>query len=697
MATANPDIVKKVEGYYRDNVKGRNIFRPTRGQSWARALIALGYDVSKLEPKDRNLDPLTSAEAWKKKWVGWRPVYHEIKRLEDKQNGLDVSVNTEHDVLADISVSGTVVGEARDTPPAIPKRVESVSGYATVVDPRNGLSTSVPGKYMRQIRGFSYRVSECNPTGRDLGLYMTVEYGKRSSGLSLLGVVDPTTLKGEYEPEALPPVHNKKCPTPKITNFRVDGRKIVYDFVDYPFAVGIGIENSGFTRTEVQIDEYIWQPFYLDKLPDHVDTNNFTMRLRVVQTSTHPRRMSDWTYISHNDKANGIDNSNNQRNNTDNLGAQGGSVKGTSGYADAASGTTNPTQPVLAHGRRGESGERRSEAESDVDNSHEVNQRAEVENNNQNINEGNTMAANQRIVSTVRGYYESNHAKRTAEKPYRGENWARALLALGEPESSLYTDDQGRNLTPLTSAEAKSKPWVGWKPIAAEIERLENGVELTDAQKAVEASIKEQEEAGTNERIEEILAESRADAKMWPVVDYPNRDAVDLGTPRYWILWYDPKFDEKERWAARGKVWNWTNNSWDTMYQTPFQLYEEHIYDGAIKVKFSDKYEEDRNFSTEGAMILEEWYALMKESPEGKKYIAAQDENNLPSMNHGPAHTQGRSGHGKWRLQHVDDYGYVWDSKSDKDNGEPPLSHVAESAHKHLQERIRALYPQQGE
>ena len=191
----------------------------------------------------------------------------------------------------------------------------------------------------------------------------------------------------------------------------------------------------------------------------------------------------------------------------------------------------------------------------------------------------------------------------------------------------------------------------------------------------------------------EIIAESRADAKMWPVVDYPNRDAVELGEPRYWILWYDPQFDPKERWDVRGRVRNWDTREMERMFQSPWQLRPEHIYDGHIKVKFSNKYEENRGFDTEGAMLLEEWEDLMGQSPEGKKYLAAQDENNMPLPNIPVNRSWGRSGRGKDKEMYVDEYGYVWDREADMKAGEPPLHHVVDGAFPSLQERLRPLFP----
>ena len=196
-----------------------------------------------------------------------------------------------------------------------------------------------------------------------------------------------------------------------------------------------------------------------------------------------------------------------------------------------------------------------------------------------------------------------------------------------------------------------------------------------------------------NERIEEIIAESRADAKMWVVMDYPHRDAVDLGEPRYWIFWYDPKV--KEAYNARGRVRNWDNRVMERMYQSPWQLRPEHIYDGSIKVKFSDKYEENRSFNTHCAMLLEEWEHLMRQSPEGKKYLAAQDPNNMPLPNIPVNRSWGRSGRGKDKEMYVDEYGYLWDREADMKAGEPPLNHVTESASAFpaLQKRLRVLFP----
>ena len=72
------------------------------------------------------------------------------------------------------------------------------------------------------------------------------------------------------------------------------------------------------------------------------------------------------------------------------------------------------------------------------------------------------MAADPRIVDTVRGYWQAN-----LNKPGKGENWRRVLIAFGaEPD-----DGAG----PFTVAEALDgeQIWSGWRPIREELERLE--------------------------------------------------------------------------------------------------------------------------------------------------------------------------------------------------------------------------------
>ena len=180
---------------------------------------------------------------------------------------------------------------------------------------------------------------------------------------------------------------------------------------------------------------------------------------------------------------------------------------------------------------------------------------------------------------------------------------------------------------------------------------------------------------------------------MWLIVDYPNRNAVELGEPRYWIFWYDPQFDPNERWKARGRLRNWDDMNMEYMYQSPWQLRPEHVYDGIVKVKFSDKYEENMGFHTHNAMLLEEWENLMSDSPEGRKYIAAQDPNNMPLPNIPVNRSWGRSGRGPDKEMYVDEYGYLWDREADMKAGEPPLSHVVDGAFPSLQERLRPLFP----
>ena len=74
----------------------------------------------------------------------------------------------------------------------------------------------------------------------------------------------------------------------------------------------------------------------------------------------------------------------------------------------------------------------------------------------------NTFKADQRIVDTVRGYWQGN-----LNKPNKGENWRRVLIAFGVEE------DDGAG--PFTVAEALKgeKQWSGWKPVREELERLE--------------------------------------------------------------------------------------------------------------------------------------------------------------------------------------------------------------------------------
>ena len=66
------------------------------------------------------------------------------------------------------------------------------------------------------------------------------------------------------------------------------------------------------------------------------------------------------------------------------------------------------------------------------------------------------------LICTVRKYYESNK-----NKPSRGENWLRVLIAFGEETHAT--------LKPYTAAEAivSEQIWSGWRPIRIELERLE--------------------------------------------------------------------------------------------------------------------------------------------------------------------------------------------------------------------------------
>ena len=322
------------------------------------------------------------------------------------------------------------------------------------------------------------------------------------------------------------------------------------------------------------------------------------------------------------------------------------------------------------------------------------------------------MKPNRKIVAMAWRYYHNNHTGRTADKPFRGENWAQVLLAFGVPEDELYPDDRNRGLQRMTSAEAATKKWWKWKKVfAPELKRMEEAnsdscshsvpdTSVADQQRIKEDALKQAEE---NAKIKKIIAESRADAKMWLIVDYPNRDAVELGEPRYWVFWYDPQFNPKDPVTARGKIWNWLENCWTTMWQSPHEAWADYLSvgahyvsdgnDGSVKIQFSDKYEENRSFDTESAMLLEEWEHLMRQSPEGEKYLKAQDPNNMPLPNIAVPHSQGRSGHGKMQPMYVDKYGWVWDREADMEAGEPPLNHIIDSAHEALKERLLALFP----
>ena len=301
------------------------------------------------------------------------------------------------------------------------------------------------------------------------------------------------------------------------------------------------------------------------------------------------------------------------------------------------------------------------------------------------------MKPNRKIVAMAWRYYHNNHEGRTIDKPFRGENWAQVLLAFGVPEDELYPDDRNRGLQRMTSNEAATKKWWKWKKVfAPELKRLEEA----NGPVRVEQGIKEEalEQAEENAKIEKILAESRADAKMWLIKDYPNRDAVELGEPQYWVLWYDPQRVEGS--LPRGRVWNWHDNDWDLMFQSPYQLRPDNVYNTSVKVMFSKKYEENRNLDTEGAMLLEEWEDLMKQSPEGEKYLAAQDPDNMPLPNIQVNYSKGRSGEGKYKEMYVDEYGWLWDRKEDWIlHGEPPIGHVVDGAHEKLKDRLLALFP----
>ena len=323
------------------------------------------------------------------------------------------------------------------------------------------------------------------------------------------------------------------------------------------------------------------------------------------------------------------------------------------------------------------------------------------------------MTPNSHIVASAWLHYKRNHRGRTAAKPHRGTNWARTLLALEVPESSLLEGDTDRGLTPITlpELEAAVLRWDGWRPFRNEVKRLADAAEKSQNEVSgnpapgpagespasirpagptraeLDAELERSEAA--NKRIEEIIAESRADAKMWLLVEYRG-DAVDR-VPHYWVLWYDPQYDGKG--MPRGKVWNWKEDRWDPLYQTPWELYPEQVYNGSVKLMFSDKYEERRSFTVEGAMLLEEWENLMKASPEGKKYQAAQDPNNMPAANMAAAWTWGVSGHGKLKQQYVDEFGYIWERKHNYEAGEPPQGHLTDSAWPPLRDRLRALFP----
>ena len=88
--------------------------------------------------------------------------------------------------------------------------------------------------------------------------------------------------------------------------------------------------------------------------------------------------------------------------------------------------------------------------------------------------------ADQKIVETVRGYWQSN-----LNKPNKGENWRRVLIAFGVEE------DDGAG--PFTVAEALKgeQQWSGWKPVRMELERLE-GTKTTPDHDPIESGPKPQ-------------------------------------------------------------------------------------------------------------------------------------------------------------------------------------------------------------
>lgn len=66
------------------------------------------------------------------------------------------------------------------------------------------------------------------------------------------------------------------------------------------------------------------------------------------------------------------------------------------------------------------------------------------------------------VVSTVEGYYERNRDR----APGYGQNWKRVLVAFGErDDDTAFSVDEAR---------AQQAAWGGWKPIADELERLED-------------------------------------------------------------------------------------------------------------------------------------------------------------------------------------------------------------------------------
>ena len=72
--------------------------------------------------------------------------------------------------------------------------------------------------------------------------------------------------------------------------------------------------------------------------------------------------------------------------------------------------------------------------------------------------------ASTKLVKSVRHYWKINR-----NKPNRGENWLRVLIAFGVEKS----EDHG-GLKPYTVQEARKseKIWSGWKPIRIELQRL---------------------------------------------------------------------------------------------------------------------------------------------------------------------------------------------------------------------------------
>ena len=66
------------------------------------------------------------------------------------------------------------------------------------------------------------------------------------------------------------------------------------------------------------------------------------------------------------------------------------------------------------------------------------------------------------IVSTVEGYYERNKNR----APNYGQDWKRVLVSFGErDDDTAFSVDEAR---------ARQAAWVGWKPVADELQRLED-------------------------------------------------------------------------------------------------------------------------------------------------------------------------------------------------------------------------------